>query len=309
MPCPRCGRPLVPRTGRAGAFLGCPSFPRCRGSAPVLGPRPTTSEHPIAATRRLALERLAEIAPGWSADDREDAASEALAAAIAGGWAARPEAWTFVARRALRALRGWQMQAGRRCSARSGATPAATAAVQVRDPDTGEIRDESPSAWLERAGARPPIEDMIDAAPRVRAWVRARVEDAGGSPLARVALRGRDVREVARAIGVHRSTAYRWGTGETVPADRYENALRDIAAARRDGAPLLDPQAAAPGPRCDDAESQARALAALDGMSTRAAARMLGVSQPTASLWRSGKRPLPLDRARQILALGTGGAL
>ena len=229
LPCPRCGRPLAPRTGRAGAFLGCPSFPRCRGSASVPGPCPS-AEHPIAATRRLALERLAEIAPGWSADDREDAASEALAAAIAGGWAARPEAWTFVARKALRALRGWQYQRGRRCSARSGATPRASVAVQVRDPDTGEIREESPSAWLERAGARPPLEEMIDAAPRVRAWVRARVADAGGSPLAALALRRAGAVAVARRVGVHHSSVCRWRTGENAPSEEYEDALRDIVA-------------------------------------------------------------------------------
>jgi hypothetical protein len=30
--CPRCGSPMVLRSGRRGAFYGCSRFPRCRGS-------------------------------------------------------------------------------------------------------------------------------------------------------------------------------------------------------------------------------------------------------------------------------------
>lgn len=32
MDCPRCGRPMVKRTGRYGGFWGCTSYPRCRGT-------------------------------------------------------------------------------------------------------------------------------------------------------------------------------------------------------------------------------------------------------------------------------------
>ncbi|WP_353056086.1 MULTISPECIES: topoisomerase DNA-binding C4 zinc finger domain-containing protein [unclassified Mesobacillus] len=28
--CPRCGSPLVSRTGKKGKFKGCSSFPKCR---------------------------------------------------------------------------------------------------------------------------------------------------------------------------------------------------------------------------------------------------------------------------------------
>ena len=30
-PCPKCGKPMVRRTGRFGPFLGCSEYPRCRG--------------------------------------------------------------------------------------------------------------------------------------------------------------------------------------------------------------------------------------------------------------------------------------
>ncbi len=30
-PCPKCGKPMVKRTGRFGPFLGCSDYPRCRG--------------------------------------------------------------------------------------------------------------------------------------------------------------------------------------------------------------------------------------------------------------------------------------
>jgi ssDNA-binding Zn-finger/Zn-ribbon topoisomerase 1 len=32
--CPRCGSPMVPRTGRRGKFFGCSRFPYCRGTRP-----------------------------------------------------------------------------------------------------------------------------------------------------------------------------------------------------------------------------------------------------------------------------------
>jgi len=33
--CPRCGAPMVLRHGKHGAFLGCSTYPRCRGTRPV----------------------------------------------------------------------------------------------------------------------------------------------------------------------------------------------------------------------------------------------------------------------------------
>jgi len=34
-PCPKCGKPMVIRTGRRGRFLSCSGFPRCRTSFPI----------------------------------------------------------------------------------------------------------------------------------------------------------------------------------------------------------------------------------------------------------------------------------
>lgn len=57
------------------------------------------------------------------------------------------------------------------------------------------------------------------------------------------------------------------------------------------------------------ATAEREALARIAGCSTTALAAALGVSQPSASLWRSGARRLPLARARQILALAAEGRL
>ena len=35
--CPRCGKPLVIRTGRRGRFIGCSAYPKCRYTRPVEG--------------------------------------------------------------------------------------------------------------------------------------------------------------------------------------------------------------------------------------------------------------------------------
>ncbi|MGH2794456.1 MAG: type I DNA topoisomerase [Actinomycetota bacterium] len=32
IPCPICGKPMLKRTGRFGAFLGCPDYPKCKGT-------------------------------------------------------------------------------------------------------------------------------------------------------------------------------------------------------------------------------------------------------------------------------------
>ena len=58
-----------------------------------------------------------------------------------------------------------------------------------------------------------------------------------------------------------------------------------------------------------EAADVAEALARVAGCSTTALAAALGVSQPSASLWRAGARRLPLARARQILALVAEGRL
>jgi len=31
VPCPKCGKPMVKRSGRFGPFLGCSDYPKCRG--------------------------------------------------------------------------------------------------------------------------------------------------------------------------------------------------------------------------------------------------------------------------------------
>lgn len=43
--CPRCKGPTVQRTGKWGSFLGCASFPDCKGTLNLDG----SSEHPAVA--------------------------------------------------------------------------------------------------------------------------------------------------------------------------------------------------------------------------------------------------------------------
>ena len=31
MPCPKCGKPMIKRSGRFGPFLGCSDYPKCKG--------------------------------------------------------------------------------------------------------------------------------------------------------------------------------------------------------------------------------------------------------------------------------------
>lgn len=102
--CPVCGGPTRKCAGPVGKFAGCVSWPACKGSTNLDGP---ADEHPIARTYRLALRRLSTRGGYvWTPDERHDAVGDALVAAMRGGWAARPEAWTFVAQKARRALAG-----------------------------------------------------------------------------------------------------------------------------------------------------------------------------------------------------------
>lgn len=201
---------MVAKAGRAGRFLGCRAWPRCKGSRGVgdLGRLP--GEHPVAATRRLALERLRHTARAWSADDREDAAAEAVAVAVAGGWADRPTAWTFVARHALRSLRGWQVLRGRRYSSRNPTTPTAGPALLARDPATGDLAPASPSDWIEwsaAASTSPDPEAALDLAREYLPILEAGLDREDGPALVARLVAGGWARLMEGEIAAGRSVA------------------------------------------------------------------------------------------------------
>lgn len=172
-PCPRCGSPTTQRAGRAGRFWGCNSWPQCAGSVDVGAP---VGEHPVVRTRRLALRLLAKWGRRWTEDERHDAVGDALVSAMEAGWAARPEAWILVMRKALRALRGWQLGRDRhgrqqRYACRSGRCPVSIAgpamALPTLERGDGALqrRDRSPSDWLEHTLVqRTAPEEALDAA-------------------------------------------------------------------------------------------------------------------------------------------------
>ena len=251
---------------------------------------------------------------------RQDAAADEfmriLERARAGGAPPHPAAGHFGARHVYRALAG-PMHTGVAHAHR--ARPRATRALVVT---RGDARSQvGPDEWIDTAqaaawtcdfeGALDIAADLADPAAARRRHLAdarllrrqaARAALVAGGPVAEALerLAAATPEERARAAdltGVSGSTLRSWLAGEPVPAPRLADLL--VAAAT-----VADPTARA----ANEEELRTRALTVLGGMSTRAAAWALGVSQPTASLWRSGKRRLPLDRARQILALGAGGA-
>lgn len=295
-PCPLCGGPLILKVGRAGRFYGCAAYPRCRGSASAGDSGALPGEHPIEATRRMALDRLRADARAraWSEDDRADAVQEALVRAFAGGWAERPEAWSFVARNALRHLRGWQVQGGRKQAARSGATPRAGYALPAYSPETGEVVDGSPSDWLDWSSAtarHPDPEGAVDAAGRVRARLASGVTWEGGRYLVRRLLRTRTKREVADAIGADVSAVHRWAAWQSEPAERFEEPLRDLAA----GLPVAPvgrarARVAADVPREVRARAGAAAVAMREArVASSRVAQVLGCSAAQAREWMAGR--------------------
>ncbi|MDO5538258.1 MAG: topoisomerase DNA-binding C4 zinc finger domain-containing protein, partial [Desulfovibrionaceae bacterium] len=61
VPCPRCGRPLVLRHGKRGAFWGCSGFPRCFFSAEDSDGRPVLDEGAKPAAKRPAGAGLRQV--------------------------------------------------------------------------------------------------------------------------------------------------------------------------------------------------------------------------------------------------------
>ena len=304
--CPRCGGPLELKSGRAGRFLGCASWPRCRGSLGVGDTGRLPGESAVAMTRRLALERLAATAPSWSAADREDAAQEALAAAIAGGWAERPTAWTFVSLHALRCLRGWQVMRGKKYSSRSAATPTASRALRLRSGDT-----QDPDTWLAERPISPDYEAAIDAAREYAPVLAAGLDRLEGPDLvARAVERGETAREIAAAVGCDYSGVRRWIRREVVPseeaADRLRLHLVGAAPAHRP-APV---RRAPPPPPADPIGPGGRAAAELRrrGWSRSAIAEAVGASPSAVSLWLLGRFAPLLDASRRLSALVASGA-
>ncbi|MFO0960740.1 MAG: topoisomerase DNA-binding C4 zinc finger domain-containing protein [Isosphaeraceae bacterium] len=63
--CPLCRGPMAVRQGVHGAFLGCKSYPRCRGTAPIaLAPTPAKGEFLHIADDRVAARPLPPPNPG-----------------------------------------------------------------------------------------------------------------------------------------------------------------------------------------------------------------------------------------------------
>lgn len=255
-----------------------------------------------------------------SREVRQDAAADEfvriLERARAVGEPPHPAAGHFGARHVYEALAG-PMHTG--VAHRHRARPRASRGIFA--PRDGAVVLIGPDEWLDTALAAAQacdFEEALDlaadladptaarrrylAAARLARRQAARAALAGGGPVAEAledlaSATPAERARVATLVGVAGSTLRSWLAGEPVPEPR----VADFLAA---AATLGDHVARA----ARDAALRNRARVVLGGMSTLAAARALGVSQPTASLWRSGKRRLPLDRARQILALGAGGA-
>lgn len=75
--CPKCGRPMIIRSGRRGRFVACPGFPRCRETMPV---------------EKLDAARAAASSPGQSPAS-SDPAAPAEPRAAANGVVAPERPW------------------------------------------------------------------------------------------------------------------------------------------------------------------------------------------------------------------------
>ena len=49
-PCPKCGKPLIERTGRFGKFLGCSAYPKCKTIVKIPGQEATVDTSPSEST-------------------------------------------------------------------------------------------------------------------------------------------------------------------------------------------------------------------------------------------------------------------
>lgn len=249
--CPVCGGPTRERRSAAGPFAGCVDWPRCRGSVDLGGP---PGEHPVVRTRRLALRWLATRARRWSEEEHHDAVGDVLVAALRGGWAARPEAWGFVARKALRALSGITLQrnargevVGRRVHCRTCPGSTATRAMPSPQKADGAGREPLPPGdWLDatgRAARRTDPEAALDTARwcgEMQAWGLDLDDDAASTRLALDLLRDWDAAALADEVGVRRHTIHNWrATGAHARTPRPEHAARlvDLAQARLAGCP------------------------------------------------------------------------
>lgn len=195
-------------------------------------------EHPLAATRRLALERLRQMRPQADPDDREDCVAEAMSRMLKGGQAERPEAWVFVASKALRLLLGRQKMRGRWFACRNGVTPCATHAMGVWDPESHRLEPRAPDEWLDWTACQArhcDPEAALDLAARLRRWVAAGVDrDAAdlACVLRRLVAAGLTTSEIARTTGADFSTARKWLRGDCEPTAAREAVLRDLLADR-----------------------------------------------------------------------------
>jgi hypothetical protein len=185
--------------------------------------------HPIERTRRLALGQvcgwrrrwLADgVGVAWSADDAADAVGDALASAMAGGWADHPGAPRFVALKALRTLRGSHVHRGRRWSCRSGATPSAGEACRV-----GEV-EVDPGTWVESTVAAPA--DGLEL--RALAGVAGDLPAGPVGDVRRLLAAGVTGGEIAEALGVSRVAVGYWAAGSHRPHRRNAERLAALAA-------------------------------------------------------------------------------
>lgn len=288
-----------------------------RSSSIAHASAPTPFEAEVLEVWRLLRMEVGRRCKDIPAEVRRDVAADEflriLAGARARGEAPHPAAWHFGARHVREALTG-PMRTG--CAHKHRARPRASPELLLTL--DGTVRAFAPDEWLAQApgcSVRPDFEAALDLAADLadpagarrralreaarRRKLSARAELRGGGPLveALVRLRALPADEKVRAaarIGVLPATLRGWLSGlEPVPRAR-------VAAVLAEAAGVADPQARA----VEEDATRRRALAVLQGMSTVEAARALGVSQPSASLWRAGRRAIPLARARQVLALG-----
>ena len=172
----------------------------------------------VCAWRRRWIARGLPV--DWTPDDAADAVGDQVAAALAGDWADLGGAARFVALKALRTLRGWQVRDGRRVACRSGATPSAGEARRIGEDEV------DPGTWVEWSIPAPP--DGLE--------LRALAEVAGDLPagpvgdVRRLLAAGVTGGEIAEALGVSRVAVGYWAAGSHRPHRRNAERLAALAA-------------------------------------------------------------------------------
>ena len=223
-PCPACGAPTIRKSGMAGPFLGCTTWPKCRHTTDLDAPN---NEHPIVRTRRLALKLVRRKGRQWSDDEQHDAVGDALVRAIASGWADQPAAWLYVTKNALRSLRGWQWAKDRqgrrrRVACRSPLGSRSTAGPALTRPLVGPV---SPSEWIEAEVSEPAEQDtFLLAGEQVSRGLMS-----GGAAIDALRGRGWQNTDLEQLFGLKPKTGRKWGADKGEPRWTIGARLIDLA--------------------------------------------------------------------------------